>query len=267
MSEVSQEGPRRLFEDRRRALSFGDAPELYDRTRPTYPPELIDRLVAGAPTDVLDVGCGTGIVSGLFRRRGCQVTGVEPDGRMADFARSKGLTVEDGTLEGWDPRGRRFDLAVAGQAWHWVDPRAGAAKAYSLLRPSGRIGLFWNWARHPEEVQSAFEQVYARVAPELDRYSIVLGRGTDDRFTVAELGLEGADFADVAREEYRWTMTYTRQHWHDSLLTHSDHHTLDEDRRAELLAGVDQVIDSMGGSFTTTYRTVLVTAIRPPAGV
>lgn len=260
VSEVSQEGPRRLHEDRRRALSFGDAPELYDSTRPSYPPALVDRLLAAGVSDVLDVGCGTGIVSRLFRDRGCAVVGVEPDVRMADFARARGLAVEAGTLEDWDPRGRRFDLVVAGQAWHWVDPRAGARKARSVLRPGGRIGLFWNWARHPADVQSAFDAVYARLAPDLDRYSVVLGRGSDERFTVAENGLAGAGFADVSREEFRWETTYTRRHWHDSLLTHSDHHTLEEGRRTELLSAIDAVIDGMGGRFTTTYRTVLVTA-------
>ena len=263
MTEVSEEGPRRLFEDRRRALSFGDAPELYDRTRPSYPAALVDTLLADGAEDVLDVGCGTGIVSRLFRQRGCTVVGVEPDERMAAFARAQGLTVEAGTLEGWNPADRRFDLVVAGQAWHWVDPRAGAAKALSVLRPGGRIGLFWNWARHPEDVQAAFDAVYARLAPELDRYSIVLGRGTDERFSVAETGLARAGFGDVRREEFIWSATYTRQHWHDSLLTHSDHHTLEDGPREALLAAIDEVIDGMGGSFTTNYRTVLVSARAP----
>ena len=74
--------------------------------------------------------------------------------RVADYARAQGFTVEVGTLEDWDPAGRRFDLVVAGQAWHWVNPHAGATKALSVLRPGGRIGLFWNWARHPGHVQS-----------------------------------------------------------------------------------------------------------------
>jgi SAM-dependent methyltransferase len=265
LTEASEGGPRRLFEDRRRALSFGDAPELYDRTRPSYPAALVERLLADGAAEVLDVGCGTGIVSRLFRARGCAVVGVEPDARMADFARAQGLTVEAGTLEDWDSGGRRFDLVVAGQAWHWVDPHAGAAKALSLLRPGGRIGLFWNWARHPEDVQGAFEAVYARLAPELDRHSIVLGRGRDERFSVAEAGLSGAGFRGVSREEFVWSTTYSREHWHDSLLTHSDHHTLDAGQREALLAAVDEAVDAMGGSFTTNYRTVLVTALSPNA--
>jgi SAM-dependent methyltransferase len=58
-----------IHRDRRRALSFGEDAAQYDRARPTYPAALVDDLMRGAPTRVLDVGCGTGIAigaSGLF---------------------------------------------------------------------------------------------------------------------------------------------------------------------------------------------------------
>ena len=46
---------------------------------------------------------------------------------MADFARRTGIEVEVATFEAWDSAGRTFDAVAAGQAWHWVDPVAGAA--------------------------------------------------------------------------------------------------------------------------------------------
>ena len=59
-----------LHKDRRRASSFGDDPEAYDRVRPPYPAALIDVLVAEQPHAVLDVGCGTGIVAAPVPRPG-----------------------------------------------------------------------------------------------------------------------------------------------------------------------------------------------------
>jgi predicted TPR repeat methyltransferase len=102
-----------LFEDRSRAESFGNAAQLYDRARPTYPPELVDRLLSDGTRRVLDIGCGTGIAGALFAARGCQVTGVEIDARMAAVARTKGLEVEVASFEQWDDRGRRFELGSA----------------------------------------------------------------------------------------------------------------------------------------------------------
>src|ERR1700730_12715980 len=111
-----------LHEDRRRAGSFGDDAEQYDRARPAYPSNLIDHLLRASPKLVVDAGCGTGIASRLLVARGGQVVGVEPDGRMAAIARRRGLAVEEGAFEDWDPAGRQFDLLVSAQAWHWVDP-------------------------------------------------------------------------------------------------------------------------------------------------
>ena len=101
------------------AQSFGSDPERYDRARPSYPAALVERVIAASPgRDVLDVGCGTGIVARQFQAAGCSVLGVEPDERMADQARRRGLEVEVATFEDWDPAGRAFDAVVAGQAWH-----------------------------------------------------------------------------------------------------------------------------------------------------
>src|SRR5436305_1752366 len=130
MPTLPSDSPSEVHRHREVAESFGVDPGRYDRARPGYPAALIDRIIAASPgCEVLDVGCGTGIEARQFLAAGCAVLGVEPDGRMAEFARGTGVDVEVATFEAWEPAGRRFDAVVAGQAWHWVDPVAGAAKA------------------------------------------------------------------------------------------------------------------------------------------
>src|SRR3954470_7379627 len=131
--------------DRPVSESFGEDPARYDRARPHYPQELVDRVVAGIPgRSVLDVGCGTGIAARQFQVAGCEVLGVEPDRRMAEFAAERGLPVEIAKIEDWDPAGRTFDALTAAMTWHWVDPARGAAQAARIVRPGGRVALFWN---------------------------------------------------------------------------------------------------------------------------
>jgi SAM-dependent methyltransferase len=252
-----------LHEDRVRAGSFGADAGQYDRSRPAYPTALIDELMAGDPRRVLDVGCGTGIASRLVAARGCQVLGVEPDERMAAVARSCSLEVETARFEDWEPMGRSFDLLLSGQAWHWVDPRVGAAKAAEVVVAGGRVGLFWNCGRHQAAIQTAFDAAYRRVGCEVDAHSVVLGHMGEDRFELASEGLEqSAKFGPVRRRSYGWDKVYSRAEWLDQLPTHSDHRTLPPAQLAELLDTIGRVIDSFGGSFSMHYDAVLLTAVR-----
>ena len=248
-----------LYENRSRAESFGSVADLYDRARPSYPPALIDALLADGGRTVLDVGCGTGIAAALFAARGCEVTGVEVDARMAEIARGRGLEVEVSAFERWDDRGRRFDVVSSGQAWHWIDPHAGAAHAADVLKPGGRIGAFWNFGDPPPDVRERLAPVYDRLAPELVNYSVVLDSARRaERLDVTVAGIKGSHrFGPVEVRHFPWVRSYGAREWADFLATHSDHHALAPVRRKQLL---DEVTKAIGGVFEMPYETALVTA-------
>jgi SAM-dependent methyltransferase len=252
-----------LHTNRTRAGSFGEAAELYDRARPTYPPALIDRLLEDRPVTILDVGCGTGIASRLLAERGVDVLGLEPDSRMADVARRRGSVVEEGTLEAWDPRGRQFDLLTCAQAWHWVEPVSGALKAAEVIHSGGRIALFWNLAQPTADLQSRIDPLYAALAPGLEEYSALLGRGEDDRTIPAAESLAASEkWDDVHLETFGWECSYLTAEWLDHIQTHSDHRGLPPEQLAELVAAVGAEIDRLGGSFVMQYETALVTGVK-----
>ena len=253
-----------LSNDRSRAESFGADALQYDRARPSYPPELVDALVAGrVGLSVLDVGCGTGIAARLFAAAGCAVLGVEPDPRMAAVARAHGLSVEESAFERWDAAGRRFDLVTCAQAWHWVDPEAGTEKAAAALQAGGRIGLIWNEGVHDPEMAAALDAVYERHTGRLDDYSILLGHGAAQRISTSVAAVSASGhFAAPAVTAFPWERTYTRDEWLDQLPTHSDHRTLPADRLAALLGAVGAAIDGAGGRIAVHYTAWLLTADR-----
>lgn len=254
-----------MHADRRRAESFGGQADRYDRSRPTYPDALFDTVLGPTPQgiQVLDVGCGTGIAARAMTAQGAHVVGVEIDPRMAEIARRYQIEVEVGRFEDWDPDGRTFDLLTAGQAWHWVEPLAGAQKAAQLLRPGGRLALFWNIGDPPADLSAALDGVYSAIAPGADNYSVLLGYSRHERYPdhVEAIGRTAA-FSDPVLEYFGWERTYTREEWLDQLPTHSDHAALDPDTRDGLLDMVGEAIDRFGGRFDMHYETLLIRADR-----
>lgn len=247
------------------AESFGIDPERYDRTRPPYPNAMVERIVATSPgPHILDVGCGTGIEARQFREAGCSVLGVEPDARMAEFARKNGLDVELATFEAWDSGGRQFDAVISGTAWHWIDPIAGAAKAGRVLRSGGRFAAFWHVSEIPPEITAASARVYSEVVPDspfdlsskrsaLDGYQPLFDRAADGIRSVA-------GFGEPEQWSFEWQRTYGRDEWLEQLSTSGAMTRLRLDQTESVLAAVGAAIDALGGTFTATYTTVVVTA-------
>jgi SAM-dependent methyltransferase len=258
-----------LHRHRQVAESFGGDAERYDRTRPPYPDALVNRIIAASPgRHVLDVGCGTGIEARQFQAAGCTVLGVEPDTRMAEFARRSGVEAEVATFEAWDSAGRDFDAVIAGTAWHWVDPVAGAAKAATVLRRDGRLAPFHHVFQPPPEVTEALASVYQRVVP--DSPFNLAGQPTRSNldlyqplFTKIADGIRAAgQFSEPEQWQFDWERAYSTAEWLDQLPTLGALTQLPPDKLAQVQAGVGAAIDAMGGSFTMRYTTVAVTATR-----
>ena len=255
-----------IHRQRQVAESFGADAERYDLARPRYPAELVDRVIAvSGGRDLLDVGCGTGIASRLFASAGCRVLGVEPDPRMAAIARGSGIEVQVATFEDWDAGRRQFDAVISAQAWHWVDPAAGAAKAASVLRPRGRLTVFWNIFDPPAELRADFDRVYRRVLPDSplrDLWSLPTVTAQQAMTGTADWGIRRARaFGPPEHWRFDWSRPYTRAQWLAVVPTLGAHGEFPPAVLAELLSGLGAVIDGAGGTVVMGYATVAVTAV------
>jgi 2-polyprenyl-3-methyl-5-hydroxy-6-metoxy-1,4-benzoquinol methylase len=99
--------------------------------------------------DVLDFGCGTGLLSLELRPLVASVTGADASAGMLAVLRRK---VQERSLSGVDAvlvdataplaLGRRFDLIVSSMALHHVaDPAPLLERLHAHLRPGGRIAM------------------------------------------------------------------------------------------------------------------------------
>jgi SAM-dependent methyltransferase len=130
--------------------TFEQVPELYDRARPNYPPEVFDDLAAlaqlRAAARIVEVGCGTGQATLPLAQRGYEITCVELGEQLAAIARRKlagflNVAVISANFESWQPAHAEFDAAVAFTAFHWIAPEVRYTKTASLLREHGTLAV------------------------------------------------------------------------------------------------------------------------------
>lgn len=250
------------------AESFGTDPQRYDRIRPRYPTEMIERVVAAIPgADILDVGCGTGIAARQLQAAGCTVLGVDVDSRVAAYASDRGLEVEVAAFESWDRAGRTFAAVVSAQTWHWIDPVIGATRAAEALRPLGRIVLIWNVFEPPSALAEDFAAVYRRLVPDLPMLHRPV-TATDAYTTNLEKAADGIRrsqaFDEPAHWTHEWERSYTRDDYLDFQASSGVWAALAPSARQQVQQEIGTVIDGAGGGFTMRYVTVALTAVHAP---
>lgn len=129
-------------------IDFGRHSEDYTEHRPGFPASFYDRLAAIARIEgsrSLDLATGPGTVALELAARGSSVVGIDiSPGQVAaakSVATERGLedaarfTVAEAERTGLDASS--FDLATAGQCWHWFDHDRAMAEARRVLRPGG----------------------------------------------------------------------------------------------------------------------------------
>jgi dolichol-phosphate mannosyltransferase len=95
-----------------------------------------------SPGRLLDVGCYTGVFLDRARRRGWEVSGLEPSRWAADVARHRGFPVQEGLLAESVLPPASFDaVTVWDVIEHFGDPRAEVARVARLLKPGGLLAL------------------------------------------------------------------------------------------------------------------------------
>jgi SAM-dependent methyltransferase len=105
-------------------------------------------LVAGRPSDVVDLACGTGSLTALVAGLGHRVEGVDLAGNMEERARAKTVgfaelvTITLGDVSHPPIEPASVDVVLARHIlWTLPDPQAALASWCVLLRPGGRFLL------------------------------------------------------------------------------------------------------------------------------
>lgn len=224
-----------------RARSFGAAAAQYAGLRPTYPADAVAFAVEGGvpgPRRVLDLGAGTGLLTGVLVAGGHEVVAVDPSPEMlAQLAdRFPGVTTAVGSAETIPVPDAAVDVVVAGQAAHWFDPVPAATEMRRVLRSGGAVALVWN--------QRDVREPWVAVLDDL--LTAENSERPDDRQVVAAFA--AALDADVTVAESRIVQRSTPEEFVASFETRSFVITMTEQQRAEFLGQLRALVATHPGT-------------------
>jgi SAM-dependent methyltransferase len=148
---------------------FTDRAAAYAAGRPSYPPEALDFIFAGAGDParltVADLGAGTGISSRLLAERGAAVFAIEPNAQM----RSKGgaipgVTWVDAPAERTGLASASIDVTTAFQAFHWFERPAAFEEIARISRPGASAAAVYYERDESDEFTAAYGAIVRRFA-------------------------------------------------------------------------------------------------------
>lgn len=135
---------------RRRAAGYAGAGTREDARIP-----LVDAVVAAAPRNVLEVGCGWGeLAEWIARETGAEIVAVDLSPRMVELAVERGIDARVADVQDLPFATGTFDLVVA--AWmlyHVPNLGRGLAEIARVLRPGGTFVAATNSRFHLHELR------------------------------------------------------------------------------------------------------------------
>ncbi|KJQ52959.1 class I SAM-dependent methyltransferase [Microbacterium sp. SA39] len=215
------------------ARSFENIGDEYDRYRPGFPPQAAKIIIPSPVDSVLDLGAGTGKFTRLLQKHAQRVIAVEPSVPMMSVLQRTlpGVDARRGTAESIPSADSSVDAVTVAQAFHWFDRDSACAEIARVLVPGGTLGLVWN---RPDPT-CAWDLACHRIAhPAVSE--------TDATADTAAEELPG--FTLVRQEQVRWVEHITRDHYVRRWSTISSVIVAEQDRRDEMLAAVDDVLDA-----------------------
>ncbi len=226
--------PSRTPDRGRYARAFGAVADAYERARPTYPADAVAWATGRGRLRLLELGAGTGKLTGSLLAAGHDVLATEPDAGMLRRLRGRHpqLATVRAAAEQLPVAGRSVDVVLAAQAAHWFDHERVLAEVARVLRPGGSVVWMWNimdtripWVRRLRELIAS----PAEVPPE----------------PLEALGASEL-FGEVERATFRFWQPLDRDSLAALVQSNSVVATMPEAQRAEVLERADALYDDYG---------------------
>lgn len=248
--------------------TFNQVPALYDEIRPKYPERILRAIEQYANLQpgscIVEVGPGTGQASEYFIERGYNLLGIDLGNELIKYLQNKfraksNASFWQSSFEEWQAEPAKFNLLLAAQSFHWIDPEPGIRKVAQILVPDGSIALLWNLDESENtEFWRRSKQVHKKyISSNAGNQGTNLKQSARQLLDVLE---QSALYTKLEFKEEVWEQEYSADEWIKMRNTFSPDLTLSAEVREAFHKELKDIIAELGGSFTRYYRCVCICA-------
>lgn len=138
---------------------------LYDEKHgfvAAYGKDLFELIPDNKAQTILDLGCGTGILTAQLSRLGGRVMGVDSSSNMIDKARKQYGGIEFGVCDALDlPFEKEWDVVFSNAVFHWIgDHNTLLQNIHKALKPHGLLICEFGADGNIATIENAFLKAY-----------------------------------------------------------------------------------------------------------
>jgi len=242
--------------------TFNIMADLYDEVRPSYPTDVIEKIVKEAqilPENVLlEIAPGTGQATIRFAERGYEIHAVELGDNLAKILTKKcrefDVTIDVSSFEEWKSN-RKYNHIYCATAFHWIDYDVGYKKCHELLDDQGKLILLWHVASGTMNacVKKAYDALWSYYPNRKNKSSNSLSLQEKRKLDIIQSGYFNID----NYFEHIWTFPQSKENFIKGFKTQSSYIYLNEKKKVQLNNELTSIFDELEDIIETEFMTTV----------
>lgn len=244
---------------------FDQTAEYYDTYRPSYPMEIVNKIITTTNINkfsrLLEIGAGSGKATELFAPNNFNIFCVEPgenlvrNGRIK-FSKFDNIKFEVGRFEELDLSPKQYDVIFSAQAFHWIPQPIGYEKCVYSLKDNGYLALFWNmYITYDNDLDNELIDISNKYGGFADFLSV---DGCEKRIASITSGIENSGYFNTP-EVHRvlWNQVYSAEEYFGFIQTGNSFVQKSEEEKTNAYCDIKKLADKHGGLINRPYLCVL----------
>lgn len=252
---------------RKESEMFDRTADYYDKFRPSYPVEIVDKIINTAKLDnnsrLLEIGSGSGKATELFAAENLNIFCIDPGENLVKNGRKKfskldNIKFEVARFEELDLAPKQYDVVFSAQAFHWIPQPVGYEKCAYTLKDNGYLALFWNmYITYDNDIDNELIELSNKYGGFADFLSV---DGCEKRINTIARGMENSGYFNTpVVHRTLWDQTYNADQYFGFVQTGNSFVQKSEEEKVNAYNDIKKLAEKYG-SIKRPYLCVLYLA-------